>query len=123
MVSGRGWPTLVATAASVVLLAAIGRAGSGPWHLPAGFPRPRVPVDNPMTPQKVELGRRLFHDPRLSGNEELACSGCHRPELAYTDGRARAVGAEGDSGQPQDQNRDKDRSLHRSTLHDHKLPL
>jgi cytochrome c peroxidase len=49
-----------------------------------------------MTPAKVELGRRLFHDPRLSGNGELACSGCHRPELAYTDGRARAVGATGE---------------------------
>jgi cytochrome c peroxidase len=65
------------------------------WELPPGFPEPLVPADNPMTPAKIELGRRLFHDPRLSGNGKLACSGCHRPELAYTDGRARAVGAEG----------------------------
>jgi cytochrome c peroxidase len=49
-----------------------------------------------MSRARVELGRRLFHDPRLSGNGTLACSGCHRPELAYTDGRARAAGAEGD---------------------------
>jgi len=66
------------------------------WDLPPGFPEPLVPADNPMTPAKVELGWTLFHDARLSGNGELACSGCHRPELAYTDGRARAVGSLGD---------------------------
>ena len=66
------------------------------FDLPAGFPAPRVPPDNPMTTAKVELGRRLFHDPRLSGPGTLACSGCHRPELAYTDGRAQAVGVAGD---------------------------
>ena len=49
-----------------------------------------------MTAAKVELGRRLFHDPRLSQPGTLACSGCHRPELAYTDGRAQAVGVAGD---------------------------
>jgi len=66
------------------------------FDLPAGFPAPRVPADNAMTAAKVELGRRLFHDPRLSGPGTLACSGCHRPELAYTDGRAHAVGVAGD---------------------------
>lgn len=49
-----------------------------------------------MTVGKVELGRLLFHDPRLSGNGTLACADCHRPELAFTDGRAHAVGAEGE---------------------------
>ena len=62
------------------------------WQLPAGFPAPRVPPDNPMTPEKVELGRQLFHDPRLSGDGTVSCASCHRPELAYTDGRSRAVG-------------------------------
>jgi cytochrome c peroxidase len=66
------------------------------WDLPPGFPVPRVPLDNPMTPAKVALGRSLFHDARLSGGGKLACSGCHRPELAYTDGLARALGARGD---------------------------
>jgi mono/diheme cytochrome c family protein len=36
------------------------------WDLPPGFPRPKVPADNPMTPAKVELGRYLFYDTRLS---------------------------------------------------------
>lgn len=38
------------------------------WELPAGFPVPRVPADNPMSAAKVELGRFLFYDKRLSGN-------------------------------------------------------
>ncbi len=66
------------------------------WRLPRGFPPPRVPADNPMSAVKVELGRRLFFDTRLSGNGTLSCAGCHRPELAFTDGRPRAVGATGE---------------------------
>jgi len=62
------------------------------WQLPEGFPIPRVPADNPMTLTKIELGRQLFHDPRLSGDGTVSCASCHRPELAYTDGRSRAVG-------------------------------
>ena len=62
------------------------------WQLPEGFPIPRVPADNPMTPAKVELGRLLFHDTRLSGDGTVSCASCHRPELAYSDGRDRAVG-------------------------------
>ena len=65
------------------------------WQLPEGFPTPRVPPDNPMTVEKVELGRQLFHDPRMSGDGTLSCASCHRPELAYTDGLNRAVGSRG----------------------------
>jgi len=65
------------------------------WQLPPGFPIPRVPPDNPMTPVKVALGRRLFHDPRLSGDGTVACASCHDPARAYTDGRARAMGIRG----------------------------
>ena len=63
------------------------------WHLPDGFPLPPVPVDNPMTAEKVELGRYLFYDPRLSGNGTTSCSSCHLQALAFTDGRALPVGA------------------------------
>ncbi len=65
-------------------------------RLPPGFPPPIVPADNPLTAEKVDLGRRLFYDPRLSGDGHYACASCHRQELAFTDGRARAMGAEGD---------------------------
>jgi len=63
------------------------------WDLPPGFPRPRVPADNPMTVEKIELGRYLFYDTRMSINQTTSCATCHRQELAFTDGKARAVGA------------------------------
>ena len=56
------------------------------WELPPGFPAPPVPPDNPMSPAKVELGRRLFYDKRLSDNGTLACASCHEQALAFTDG-------------------------------------
>ena len=63
--------------------------------LPAWFPVPKIPVDNPLTEEKVELGRHLFYEPMLSGNSTIACATCHRQTLAFTDGLARAIGAEG----------------------------
>ena len=65
------------------------------WRLPPGFPKPRVPPGNPMSDAKVDLGRSLFFDTRLSVTGRYACASCHRPDLQYTDGRARAVGATG----------------------------
>ncbi len=65
------------------------------WNLPKGFPRPAVPADNPMSAAKVELGRRLFYDKRMSANAKESCGTCHRQELAFTDGRAHAEGTTG----------------------------
>lgn len=66
------------------------------WSLPSGYPEPRVPPGNPMSRGKVAIGQRLFYDERLSGNGTQSCSSCHRPELAFTDGRAVAVGSTGE---------------------------
>ena len=66
------------------------------WQLPPGFPEPRVPADNPMTAAKVELGRYLFYDTRLSANGTQACASCHKQERAFTDGRVVAVGSTGE---------------------------
>ena len=66
-------------------------------ELPAHFPPPRVPDDNPLTAAKVELGRFLFYDKRLSGNGQQACASCHRPELAFTDGRLTSSGSTGEA--------------------------
>lgn len=65
------------------------------WRLPAWMPKPLEPLDNPTTEAKVELGRRLFYDTRLSLNGSSSCASCHRQELAFTDGRARSPGALG----------------------------
>ena len=66
------------------------------WRLPKGFPVPRVPDDNPMTAAKVELGRHLFYDKRLSINEKTSCATCHLQEKAFTDGKALSVGTTGE---------------------------
>jgi cytochrome c peroxidase len=66
------------------------------WDLPPSFPTPFVPKDNLMTKAKVSLGRFLFYDKRLSGNETQSCGSCHRQELAFTDGRSVSVGSTGE---------------------------
>jgi cytochrome c peroxidase len=77
-----------------------GSGGEGPapwvWDLPPGFPVPKVPLENPMSRAKVELGRRLFYDVRLSANQTQSCGSCHEQALAFTDGRARAIGSTGE---------------------------
>jgi cytochrome c peroxidase len=67
------------------------------WHLPRGFPTPAVPADNPMSDVKVALGRRLFFETRLSVTGQHSCASCHDPGKAYSDGRALAVGATGET--------------------------
>ena len=73
------------------------KAADYQWNLPKGFPRPYVPADNPMTTAKVELGRYLFYDTRMSVNGKSSCATCHKQELAFTDGRATGLGATGES--------------------------
>jgi cytochrome c peroxidase len=51
-----------------------------------------VPEENPITNEKIELGRRLFHDRRLSRDRSIACVSCHDPDRAFTDGRPVALG-------------------------------
>lgn len=72
-----------------------GSSSGWAWNLPAQFPVPRVPADNPMTADKVALGRFLFYDRRLSGNGTQACASCHVQSLAFTDGRITALGSTG----------------------------
>lgn len=64
--------------------------------VPGNFPAAAVMMDNPLTKQGVELGRMLFYDPRLSGNNRISCASCHHPEKAFSDGLA--LSAAGVSG-------------------------
>lgn len=66
------------------------------WQLPTGFPEPSVPDDNPMSDAKVELGRRLFYDVRLSGNQTQACASCHVQQNAFAEPLATSVGSTGE---------------------------
>ena len=69
--------------------------GDYDWGLPAWVPPPRVPPDNPMSAAKVELGRHLFHDPRLSLDNSMSCSTCHVQEKGFADGQATSPGING----------------------------
>ena len=61
-----------------------------------GFPLPtNVSADNPLTEEGIALGRMLFYDPRLSGDESLACAGCHRQEDAFGDFNRFSIGIDG----------------------------
>ena len=53
-------------------------------NIPSHMPRMRIPDDNPMTVEAVNLGRHLFYDPALSGNETQSCATCHAQSLAFT---------------------------------------
>lgn len=59
------------------------------WRLAA---KPPMPADNLSTPARVELGKVLFFDPRLSGNGAISCATCHNPALGWSDGLKTAIG-------------------------------
>lgn len=53
------------------------------------------PIDNLNSSEKIAFGKMLFFDKRLSKNNEIACSNCHQPEKAFTDGLPKSIGIEG----------------------------
>jgi len=66
------------------------------WKLPADFPKPTVPADNPMSEAKVELGRFLFYDQQLSGNGQQSCASCHQQANAFSEPKTGSVGSTGE---------------------------
>lgn len=59
---------------------------------PEHFAKILYPVDNPTTTAGFALGKKLFFDPMLSADGTISCATCHRPELAFTDGRSVSIG-------------------------------
>jgi cytochrome c peroxidase len=57
-----------------------------------------IPADNPLTNEKVELGRMLFFDKRLSQDNTIACANCHLAKFAFTDGKPVSTGIRGQKG-------------------------
>ena len=53
---------------------------------PLGLPPVPIPADNPITPEKIALGEKLFNDVRFSTTGEVSCATCHKKEMAFTDG-------------------------------------
>jgi cytochrome c peroxidase len=67
--------------------------------VPVEATRAAAPADNPQTPEKIALGEKLFFDGRLSADGTVACSTCHNPARAFTDGRPVSIGIKGRAGQ------------------------
>ncbi len=86
----------VALLALISVVPLLAQTSGFDWHIPKPFPRPSVPADNPMSAAKVESGRYLFYEKRMSVNGKESCGSCHRQELAFTDGRAQAEGTTGE---------------------------
>jgi cytochrome c peroxidase len=81
---------------SVVVFSAVPAMAVFRWDLPDWIPPPAEPADNSMTRAKVELGRHLFYDKRLSASQTMACATCHEQARAFTDGKRTAVGITGE---------------------------
>ena len=79
---------------SILLFVTQGVAADATPEIPLGLDEEafKVPKDNPMTKEKIELGRFLFFDKRLSKNNTISCSSCHIPALAFTDGQPVSTG-------------------------------
>lgn len=59
----------------------------------------RIPEDNPITSKGFELGRMLFYEKKLSGDNSMSCASCHQQNKAFTDGKAFSAGIDGETGE------------------------
>lgn len=82
---------LLVTAIALTGSLAVSAAESLPSTAPA-------PANNPTTPDKVELGKMLYHDPRLSSTGTVACASCHNTMLGGEDNRPNSMGVNGQTG-------------------------
>lgn len=81
------------TIAALLLVPCLTVAGE-----PKPLPNVSHPEDNPSTPEKVALGRKLFFDPMLSRDRTISCATCHDPDKGFADGRKLAVGIDDRTG-------------------------
>ncbi len=95
---------VVATSLMLAAFCVAGRcqsAAPGQWRLqiPLGLDAYLpIPEENPLTPEKIALGRKLFFDRRLSRDGTTACATCHDPRRAFTDGQVLSTGVFGRKG-------------------------
>lgn len=84
----------------VVAVATSSMAAAPPYtpRLPSGLKRMKIPRDNPLTEAKIELGKQLFFDPRLSVDDTVSCASCHDPNKGWSNGERFATGVRGQQG-------------------------
>src|SRR5262245_17656490 len=66
--------------------------------LPLGLKPVPVPSDNPLTPEKVAMGKQLYFDPRLSCDDTTSCASCHDPNKGWSNSENFATGVRGQKG-------------------------
>ncbi|MFT7344499.1 MAG: cytochrome c peroxidase [Lentimonas sp.] len=69
--------------------------------IPSHFPQMIIPSDNPLTVEGITLGKRLFFEKKLSGDNTLACAGCHEQSSSFSDSRRFSKGIDGIDGKRQ----------------------
>ena len=74
------------------------KAGGDEAKVPLGLKPVPVPADNPQTAAKVELGKQLFFDPRMSGDNTVSCATCHDPKQGWSNGAPIATGIRSQKG-------------------------
>lgn len=67
-------------------------------RLPAGLKAMQVPAANPLAAAKIELGKQLYFDPRLSADDTIACASCHDPKKGWSNNAPFATGVRGQVG-------------------------
>ena len=83
---------------TAMLFAETGRSQDYKLQVPQGLKRMRVPKDNPLSQDKIELGKQLYFDGRLSRDNRISCSSCHDPQKGWSNGARFATGIGGQVG-------------------------
>ncbi len=94
-----GLTCLAILALGIAALQAVGEPAAKLPKTPLGLPAVPVPDDNPMTAEKVELGKMLYFDPRLSRDGKISCATCHAPKMAWAEHKPTSEGIGGKFGQ------------------------
>ncbi len=88
-------------AAAVILIGCNALTSDLPQQLleiPVGFPDMPMPSDNPLSAQKIALGKRLFYDPILSLDSSVSCASCHKQEHGFADTKSTSSGVKNETG-------------------------
>jgi len=90
-----GWirENVLRAGALVAALACLAAADAVELPVPEGVLPPEVPADNPPTPARIELGKKLYFDTRISTDGTVACATCHDPRSGFADGRGKPTSA------------------------------
>lgn len=89
---------MVALCGSGLVSALLWGADPAPTAVPMGLPAVNFPADNPPSAAKIELGKQLYFDKRLSRDNTISCASCHDPEKGWSNADQFATGVEGKKG-------------------------